>query len=323
MNDNLSMETRLHLYALGALDAAERSAIERELASSPALRTQLAELKSITATLNLAPLPVMPSAATKQKLMARVASPTADRQLSARHFFDWRRVLQALAAPAMVAAALALVFGNQLASLRGDVAALNESVAQTQTRAAASEARVNELLAQLNAANGRMQSTDQQITQLNALLTDTRSQLAQAQTSASANASLTNDAVQRTAVANAELSVLVQPELRNSALAAYRPEYETARVTVFFAPQGHSALVSVSNLPALPADQTYQLWLIKGDALLPSVIFNTDASGRGRVIVMSDEALGSFGLAGITVEPAGGRPIPNPAGPIFLGKLSG
>jgi anti-sigma-K factor RskA len=72
----------------------------------------------------------------------------------------------------------------------------------------------------------------------------------------------------------------------------------------------------------LQPDQTYQVWLIKDGVPLPSSVFNTSVDGRGRLIVTGDEPFSAYQAFGITVEPAGGRPTPNPAGPIFLGELS-
>jgi anti-sigma-K factor RskA len=119
-----------------------------------------------------------------------------------------------------------------------------------------------------------------------------------------------------------ELGVLSQAGVRSATLPANNPQFTGGPVTVFYAPKSKSALITVANLPALAPDQDYQVWLIKDGVPLPSSVFDTNVTGDGRLIVTSDEPFEAYQSVGVTVEPAGGRPTPNPDGPIFLGALS-
>jgi hypothetical protein len=123
------------------------------------------------------------------------------------------------------------------------------------------------------------------------------------------------------AQAQLEVSVLLQPNVRVVNLPGIVDAFRTATVTVFYAPQSTTAYVSVANLPPLPPDQTYQLWLINRNQRLPSSVFNTDASGVSRLIVQSNEPFSRFQSIGVTIEPAGGSQTPNPAGLIAQGRL--
>lgn len=84
-------------------------------------------------------------------------------------------------------------------------------------------------------------------------------------------------------------------------------------------PDARTAFVSTAALAPLPADKTYQLWLIS-DQPESVGIFGTDQQGVGRVAVEADRPLGEYELIGITVEPAGGSDQPTTT-PIVLTNL--
>jgi anti-sigma-K factor RskA len=81
----------------------------------------------------------------------------------------------------------------------------------------------------------------------------------------------------------------------------------TARV-VFSRQLGRSA-ISVTGLPSLPDDQTYQLWYADADEVMhPAGVFDTDASGRASAVLDGDA--NAAVAVGVTIEPAGGSPRP-------------
>lgn len=77
--------------------------------------------------------------------------------------------------------------------------------------------------------------------------------------------------------------------------------------------------VSIDALPALPPDQTYQLWVFVDDETVDGVVFAEEgAAGEGAIQI---EATGPTSETGkmkiaVTIEPAGGSPLPT--GPIIL-----
>jgi anti-sigma-K factor RskA len=93
----------------------------------------------------------------------------------------------------------------------------------------------------------------------------------------------------------------------------------TARVrtggtgTVVISPRLNKAVVFLAGLPALPANRSYELWLMAPGAVRPA----------GLLTPVSPPAVLNIGAAariGLTVEPAGGSAQPT-TDPIFLAEL--
>ncbi len=68
----------------------------------------------------------------------------------------------------------------------------------------------------------------------------------------------------------------------------------------------NQALVSTEGLPALPDDQTYELWLIHDKVMVPAGLIDGDA----RSVLLEGDPATATGF-GITVEPAGGSDKPS------------
>ncbi len=81
------------------------------------------------------------------------------------------------------------------------------------------------------------------------------------------------------------------------------------RVQIAFDPEGRLAVVVASNLPQLPASQTYQFWLI-GDQPVSGGVFQVDERGEGSLVVNTDQPLAEYQSAGVSREPAGGSAAP-------------
>lgn len=77
------------------------------------------------------------------------------------------------------------------------------------------------------------------------------------------------------------------------------------------------ATLVISGLPALAADQQYQLWLIEDGTRTSGAVFSVAADGSVTVTVAAPQPLSRYSAFGITVEPAGGSP--GPTGPRVLG----
>jgi anti-sigma-K factor RskA len=75
--------------------------------------------------------------------------------------------------------------------------------------------------------------------------------------------------------------------------------------------------VYVFDLKPPPPGRTYELWFIKPDQTkVPAGTFDTDASGKGTMMVKVPENIGPIALAAITDEPMGGSL--QPTGSIHL-----
>jgi anti-sigma-K factor RskA len=329
----MTMDEQISLYAIGAMDAREAADFERLLAQSPDLRARVVEEQAAATAMLAAVESAMPSPAVKQRLMSQIsgaapalttpvapanpAQPTA--RDKARLGDIWRWLLGGLS---LAFAALAVVFGVGLINTQSQMAQLQTQVAQLQSNAESTRVE--------------LQSAGARVAQLESALVSARTETEKAQQGAAAASAAAAQAKADVAAIQAkaqqveealaqsrnELAVLSQANVRSATLPANNSQYEGGAVTIFFAPHSKSALITVANLPELTADLDYQVWLIKDGVPLPSSVFDTAITGDGRLIVTSDEPFAAYQSVGITVEPAGGRPTPNPEGPIFLGPLS-
>ena len=80
-----------------------------------------------------------------------------------------------------------------------------------------------------------------------------------------------------------------------------------------------SALVALSNLPALEPGQVYQVWLIDDGDPVPNVTFQPNVAGAASVAVPGD--VGAYRTLAITVEPSGGSIAPT-TNPIISSTLT-
>lgn len=80
---------------------------------------------------------------------------------------------------------------------------------------------------------------------------------------------------------------------------------------VFYLPTDAThGLLCVYDLPALPAEQTYQAWLIREGRRVSAGLFRVNAEGYGVLLIRGGEPLQAFDALAITIEPAGGSPAP-------------
>jgi anti-sigma-K factor RskA len=66
----------------------------------------------------------------------------------------------------------------------------------------------------------------------------------------------------------------------------------------------------VNNMPALPADRVYQLWLVADGQRISGGTFRVDADGRGALLVQPPQPWSAYQRLGVTTEPTGGSPGP-------------
>ena len=90
----------------------------------------------------------------------------------------------------------------------------------------------------------------------------------------------------------------------------------SARATAFLDRENRRLFLYVENLPALPPDRTYQVWLLVDGTPVSVGTFDVDSDGGAR---LDGEPLPAFEgrvSVAVTVEPAGG--VPQPTGPMVL-----
>lgn len=100
-----------------------------------------------------------------------------------------------------------------------------------------------------------------------------------------------------------------QPALRVVNLAGTGPAPAASAVLVISLDGQHGTLVA-DDLPNLPDEQQFQLWLIDKDGQRTSGGVFSVRDGYGSVWVGSPEPLASYPAFGVTIEPAGGSPAP-------------
>jgi anti-sigma-K factor RskA len=78
------------------------------------------------------------------------------------------------------------------------------------------------------------------------------------------------------------------------------------------------ALLQVSNLPAVPKDKDYQLWLIKNNKPVSAGVFavNNESDKFFKIEKMADADEQSANAFAVTMEPKGG--VPQPTGDMYL-----
>lgn len=86
--------------------------------------------------------------------------------------------------------------------------------------------------------------------------------------------------------------------------------WTSARGVMMVSQTGTNALLLVVDLPLLPADKVYQVWLMKGRAKYNSGWFTVDSTGYGQTVIIPVAPFWEFEAAGITIEPAGGSVDP-------------
>ena len=80
----------------------------------------------------------------------------------------------------------------------------------------------------------------------------------------------------------------------------------TAHGLMMVSDAGTRALLLAVNLPPLPNNKVYQVWLIKSGRKYSAGFMTVDSTGFGKAIIIPESPFGHFDAIGITVEPLGG-----------------
>jgi anti-sigma-K factor RskA len=113
---------------------------------------------------------------------------------------------------------------------------------------------------------------------------------------------------------------LDEPETKQVGFGTVAPR--PPRGNVFVNPRAGVLLIA-SNLPALPAGKTYEMWVIpKGGAPKPAGLFQSDAAGTAIHIQSGPLDLAATGAVAVSVEPQSGSPQPTTT-PIIVAPVAG
>lgn len=73
---------------------------------------------------------------------------------------------------------------------------------------------------------------------------------------------------------------------------------------------GEYGTLVVDHLSALSPEQQYQLWLIRDGKRTSGGVFSVSPEGYASLVIASPRPLDDYGAFGVTIEPAGGSPVP-------------
>ena len=118
--------------------------------------------------------------------------------------------------------------------------------------------------------------------------------------------------------AQSQMAVLVAPDLQRIDLAG-QPRAPQASARAFWS-RSRGLVFTASNLPSLPAGQTYQLWVLTAQSTpLSAGLFKPDPQGRAAVVFETPPDLPQPTGMAVTIEPEGG--VASPTGEKYLAGL--
>jgi anti-sigma-K factor RskA len=71
-----------------------------------------------------------------------------------------------------------------------------------------------------------------------------------------------------------------------------------------------TATLYTENMPPITEEQSYQLWLLRGEERVSAGVFQPSEDGSSVLVFDAPAPIGSFSAMGITSEPLGGSPQP-------------
>lgn len=273
----------LPALALGALDASERGAVLVSLAAYPDLMAEARQMGSVSSALLGALPPAPPRPALKASVMAAAMAARA----------PVARPVQAAPRPVPIA--------QPAASLSRRIADwLNARIALPRYATAAFAALAIVIAGAALAGN---QNTAARLAQIEAASRADQTRLAQL-------AKERDSAVAQAQTQQRIIAALSAPDAQAVNLTGQGGA--TARVA--YRPGATEAVFQARGLPALPTNQTYQLWLFDASGKpLPNITF---ADANAGLPIAAAQEFARFINFAISIEPAGGSAAPT--GPIVL-----
>ncbi|HEY7532756.1 MAG TPA: anti-sigma factor [Nitrospiraceae bacterium] len=327
------LEEAVPLYASGALERAERQALEGHLLSGcPSCHAALKEYQSVAALLPFALSPKQPSRSLKAKLMAarnlmpvaaetgpiEVAKSTLEPGEWMNHLFPPIAPVRSASLPWAVGIATLLLMGgggylawNYVTQVTSDSIKLEQLSARLQEQSVKLASVQRELSARdrtLTQLNEDMRHRESDVVELKDQLIQREAELDELRNQATTNS-------RRGRTLQDELAALLRlPDIHAVSLAGSDVAKGAGGMLLFDARTQKVWLYAV-NLPECPSGTTYQLWAITDK---PSSVgtFHMDSGETAHMLV---KRLPDFSRAkqfAISLEPSGGRP--QPTGPVYL-----
>ncbi len=267
------------LHALGVLSAEERAALAAAMAADAEFAAEVRQLEDTAGALGGVAAQVDPPARLRARVLA-VAGIEDDGGAGRRR---------------LSAAASRAARGDASASGRGGSRALPGWLAAAAALVLASGLGVwaLQLRGSLEAMNARVDRAEAEVVRIQRTV---------------------GEAQEQTRILQVNNAVLFAPDTLRVDLAGEGPAPgSTARAFM----SRHSGVVFAANqLPALPADQVYQLWVVPGGdnaAPISAGLLAPDASGHASLYFPMPGNVQVAAALAVTVEPAGGRPAPTGA----------
>ena len=276
-------ENLYEFYVLGALDSEDRSLMESHLETCDACSERLQQDRETVARLAYAVPQVEVPQRVKQALLVRV---DADLHLNRRIGVGtrlvrfWKGAGRTLATSPGAAAASVLLVGLVFGGLWFD-------------------SRMDRVSVESESLSGRLESVSESLSELE---------------SASESLSARLESV---AERDAELVEMVTAQ-RDLAYEALRFNTQSvsllrgqgttwkARGMMMVSRSEPRAVLLTLNLPPLPDDKAYQVWLISSGRVYNGGLFTVDSTGFGKIVIIPAVPFSEIDALGITVEPAGG-----------------
>lgn len=115
------------------------------------------------------------------------------------------------------------------------------------------------------------------------------------------------------------LALLRQPETRNISLAG-NENAPNGKLTVFWNASTRQVAVDVQSLPALPANQQYQLWSLVDGKPVDAGVFESNEVNAG--VQLMNRAIGRADVFAVTIEKRGGSLTPTLSTLLATGQVN-
>jgi anti-sigma-K factor RskA len=259
---------QIEAYALGAVERKEARRLESHLKSCPECRSRSEEAAETVGLLGLSVPLHRADPSLRSRLLARIGV-RADREEAVRPGLPaWGMRAFAFASPVLAVVVLGLLAWTVL--LQGQMSDLrgdNDRLAAAQAEGERGVAQVRQELAQAVEAQQSMFT-----------LVEEQRRLATA---------------------------VLDPQAQEVELTA-SPEHSSMQARYVWSPQYETGVLLANNLPILPLDLTYQLWLVQGEQMTPVGTFRPLSDGTARLVIDDPHLADQAEKLVITVEPPGG-----------------
>jgi anti-sigma-K factor RskA len=326
------LEEAVPLYAAGALDRAERQALEAHLLSGcQSCHSALKEYQSVASLLPFGLSPMQAPRALKAKIMAArnpdslaLDSTTKEPVRPSLEPGEW---MNHLFPPIVPARSFSLPWAVGLATLL--IVGLGGYFAWTYSlRVSENDLRIRQLESSLLEQTSKVASLQHDVGTRDRVLAEFQVDVQRKTNDA---IDLKNQLLEREAeleMARAELSATTRGKVPQDELAALlrRPDAKVvtlagsdmakqASALLVYNPVTQKAWLYAANLPECPRGTAYQLWAIDKSPVSVGT-FHMDAGDTAHLLVKRLPDFEKVKKFAVSLEPAGGRP--QPSGPIYL-----